>query len=211
MERKRARPPGRSPALSLSLSPSATVASKATSLGPSRAKGERKRKEKPLVCLVVLCCGGGGRALNFFSRAHGKLIDWRWVWTFLSTFLCYLLVKCFSRAIHLLMFNAKRFWNILSVLAREKVHPKKCFHERTLVICDRKRQIKTSVLFPGFPVPEFPGSRQFFHYCCPGKLARDSRNRIYKGKMYILLVFPVFSIKCYEFAEKSTIMSIHLL
>jgi hypothetical protein len=32
-----------------------------------------------------------------------------------------------------------------------------------------------SVSFPGFPIPDLPGSRRFFHSRFPGKLVRDSR------------------------------------
>jgi hypothetical protein len=33
----------------------------------------------------------------------------------------------------------------------------------------------TSVSFPGFPVPDFPGSRRLSHSHFPGKWVRDSR------------------------------------
>jgi hypothetical protein len=35
--------------------------------------------------------------------------------------------------------------------------------------------VEPSVSFPGFPVPEFPGSRRYFHSRFPGKSARDFR------------------------------------
>jgi hypothetical protein len=39
-------------------------------------------------------------------------------------------------------------------------------------------EVPSSVSFPGFPVPDFPGSRRFFHSRFPGKLVRDSRKRV---------------------------------